>query len=403
MRRGRISKCCCPPWGWCARCSTRRSPRRSPGIPAQVGYAELARRLLGRGALQGPYPRRLVAPAAVPRATGIRARRRASPGALRAQLVRDARRQGRLAWLEEDLAASTVTTRCASIRTTPGRRSRDCRRSTRRASNSRRRSPRGASGAPASATGRAAGSWTTRCCAKSCCACRARWRRSRRCPRCRNPWCANAARSCCTGAGRGNPDPPPPLPRRERPDAAQVALVKRLAESPPRCAKQLDISAEVLATRRELEKLASGRRDVSPAARLARPGSGRKVVSRALTCGRQPSRIGGRGSGAPCGRLPRGLAFARALALGSPDFAHHRLTFILVFRRTTRFFRQLFSPQMLHDASLPRIFSRQFSSLYGPAFRRRFVCEDFLRGLLRRRFFRGLLHSVPAASMNSRA
>ncbi len=61
----------------------------------------------------------------------------------------------------------------------------------------------------------------------------------------------------------GIPDPPPPLPKRERPDAAQVALVKRLADVVADVAKQLEISAEVLATRRELEKLASGRRDVS--------------------------------------------------------------------------------------------------------------------------------------------
>ena len=59
------------------------------------------------------------------------------------------------------------------------------------------------------------------------------------------------------------PDPPPPLPRRERPDPALLALVKRLADVSAEVAKSLDISAEVLATRRELEKLAAGKRDVS--------------------------------------------------------------------------------------------------------------------------------------------
>jgi ribonuclease D len=59
------------------------------------------------------------------------------------------------------------------------------------------------------------------------------------------------------------PDPPPPLPRRERPDPEQVALVKRLADVAADVAKQLEINTEVLATRRELEKLAAGRRDVS--------------------------------------------------------------------------------------------------------------------------------------------
>jgi ribonuclease D len=58
-------------------------------------------------------------------------------------------------------------------------------------------------------------------------------------------------------------DPPPPLPRREKPDPAQVALVKRLADIAGEVAKQLEINTEVLATRRELEKLAGGKRDVS--------------------------------------------------------------------------------------------------------------------------------------------
>jgi ribonuclease D len=58
-------------------------------------------------------------------------------------------------------------------------------------------------------------------------------------------------------------DPPPSLPRRERPDPAQLALVKRLADGAAEVAKGLEINAEVLATRRELEKLAAGRQDVS--------------------------------------------------------------------------------------------------------------------------------------------
>jgi ribonuclease D len=61
----------------------------------------------------------------------------------------------------------------------------------------------------------------------------------------------------------GIADPPPPLPRRERPDPAVLALVKRLGDMAADVAKQLEISPEVLATRRELEKLAAGRRDVS--------------------------------------------------------------------------------------------------------------------------------------------
>jgi ribonuclease D len=64
-------------------------------------------------------------------------------------------------------------------------------------------------------------------------------------------------------ADAGIGDPPPALPRRERPDPAQVALVKRLADIAGEAAKSLEISSEVVATRRELEKLAAGRRDIS--------------------------------------------------------------------------------------------------------------------------------------------
>ncbi|HEV8445138.1 MAG TPA: ribonuclease D [Steroidobacteraceae bacterium] len=56
---------------------------------------------------------------------------------------------------------------------------------------------------------------------------------------------------------------PPPLPRRERPDPALVATTKRLADITASVAAELSIGAEVLATRRELERLAGGRRDVS--------------------------------------------------------------------------------------------------------------------------------------------
>ena len=60
----------------------------------------------------------------------------------------------------------------------------------------------------------------------------------------------------------GIADPPPPLPRRERPDPAQLQSVKRLAEISAAVANELEIGAEVLATRRDLEKLAAGRQDV---------------------------------------------------------------------------------------------------------------------------------------------
>jgi ribonuclease D len=61
----------------------------------------------------------------------------------------------------------------------------------------------------------------------------------------------------------GIPHPAPPLPRRERPDPALLATAKRLADIAATVAAELEIGTEVLATRRELERLAAGRQDVS--------------------------------------------------------------------------------------------------------------------------------------------
>ena len=61
----------------------------------------------------------------------------------------------------------------------------------------------------------------------------------------------------------GIAEAPPPLPRRERPDPALLATAKRLADITSTVAAELEIGPEVLATRRELEKLAGGRQDVS--------------------------------------------------------------------------------------------------------------------------------------------
>jgi len=53
--------------------------------------------------------------------------------------------------------------------------------------------------------------------------------------------------------------PPPPLPKRERPDPAFVATVKALSSVAQSIAKELDIASEVLATRKDLEDIAAGR------------------------------------------------------------------------------------------------------------------------------------------------
>lgn len=53
--------------------------------------------------------------------------------------------------------------------------------------------------------------------------------------------------------------PPPPLPKRERPNPEFVAAVKRLAGVAQAIAKELEIASEVLATRKDLEDIAAGR------------------------------------------------------------------------------------------------------------------------------------------------
>jgi ribonuclease D len=56
-------------------------------------------------------------------------------------------------------------------------------------------------------------------------------------------------------------EPPPPLPGRPRPDPAKAALVKKLSTVSQAIATELNLVPEVLATRRDLEQLADGGRD----------------------------------------------------------------------------------------------------------------------------------------------
>ncbi|MGB8692727.1 MAG: ribonuclease D [Steroidobacteraceae bacterium] len=57
------------------------------------------------------------------------------------------------------------------------------------------------------------------------------------------------------------PEPPAPLPPRRRPDPEQLATVTRLAETTRRMASELSLAPELLATRRDMERLAGGERD----------------------------------------------------------------------------------------------------------------------------------------------
>jgi ribonuclease D len=58
------------------------------------------------------------------------------------------------------------------------------------------------------------------------------------------------------------PDPAPSINARERPDPAKTVLVKKLSVLNQAVAVDLGLSPELLATRRDLEQLAEGRRDV---------------------------------------------------------------------------------------------------------------------------------------------
>jgi ribonuclease D len=59
------------------------------------------------------------------------------------------------------------------------------------------------------------------------------------------------------------PDPPPAVQGRLRPDPLKTALVKKLAALNQAVAADIGLSPEILATRRDLEQLADGRQDVA--------------------------------------------------------------------------------------------------------------------------------------------
>ena len=60
------------------------------------------------------------------------------------------------------------------------------------------------------------------------------------------------------------PHPAPPLPGRQRPDPALSAAAKRLSGVVRQVAAELNLVPEVLATRRDLDEIARGTRDVAP-------------------------------------------------------------------------------------------------------------------------------------------
>jgi ribonuclease D len=73
--------------------------------------------------------------------------------------------------------------------------------------------------------------------------------------------CGTEILECVRSAGIS--DPPPPPTTRVRPDPARAALIRKLATLNQSIAQELNMSPEVLTTRRELEQLAGGCRDLA--------------------------------------------------------------------------------------------------------------------------------------------
>jgi ribonuclease D len=75
------------------------------------------------------------------------------------------------------------------------------------------------------------------------------------------------------------PDPAPALDMRHRPDPAQSALVKKLGAVNQAVATELGVSPEVLATRRDLERLAEGDEDIAALRGWRRAVIGEKLLA----------------------------------------------------------------------------------------------------------------------------
>ncbi len=73
--------------------------------------------------------------------------------------------------------------------------------------------------------------------------------------------------------------PPPPLQRAERPDPAFTALVKKLSGITQAVAAELQLASEVLATRRDLEQLARGETDAAVTRGWRRDAIGERLVA----------------------------------------------------------------------------------------------------------------------------
>jgi ribonuclease D len=157
------------------------------GHPAQVGYAELTRRLVGvelpKAHTRTDWSRRPLS--ADQQEYALDDVRHLS--ALRDLLLETLAAKGRTSWLTEELAALT---NADALRVDPDEAWRKIK-GLPSLDEDRQRLAKSLA-----AIDRAAGYSTTPWCARWWCACRAPWKPWRHCPRCRNPWSANAAMNC---------------------------------------------------------------------------------------------------------------------------------------------------------------------------------------------------------------
>jgi len=71
----------------------------------------------------------------------------------------------------------------------------------------------------------------------------------------------------------------PPLAQRRRPDPAELEAVKRLAQLTAQTGRELGIAPEVLATRREMERMVAGERNAAPLSGWRRAVIGERLLS----------------------------------------------------------------------------------------------------------------------------
>ena len=179
------------------------------------------------------------------------------------------------------------------------------------------------------------------------CGCRARSRRSRRCRKCRNRWCASAARNCW----RWCATPASPTHRRRCPSRTPRSCAAGAGETPGRHRRRSreepgdQLRGAGNASRARKARRRQARRQ--PAARLAQGNRRREIVSGALTC-----RACGRATrfavrARPCFarralllRLARGWPALRGLALRRTTLRARALAFLRAARRlAARFLR----------------------------------------------------------------